>query len=193
MLQNNSIEHTEVIGHLYGNFFFSIFNIWLNKIHLCKQTQDKALTKPNKQENKEGLPHPRAVGLDQLTHRRAQQPHLPRGCDHTLSLYLSSWITLFLPRESSWHTRRGKQPQSILKHLCILCTDPLACSFHANRVFLQSATSISIENVAVEINIFPSWRNGFKSGAECLQAEHPAWKVFKNSASWYWSLECVTK
>lgn len=38
--------------------FFSIFNIWLNKIHLCKQTQDKALTKPNKQENKRASPLP---------------------------------------------------------------------------------------------------------------------------------------
>lgn len=25
LLQNNSIEHTEVIGHLYGNFFFPFF------------------------------------------------------------------------------------------------------------------------------------------------------------------------
>lgn len=25
LLQNNSIEHTEVIGHLYGNFFFFHF------------------------------------------------------------------------------------------------------------------------------------------------------------------------
>lgn len=54
LLQNNSVEHTEVIRHLYGNVFFFpffFFHIWLNKIHLCKQTQDKALTKPNKQEN----------------------------------------------------------------------------------------------------------------------------------------------
>lgn len=80
--------------------FFSIFHIWLNKIHLCKQTQDKALTKPNKQENKHGLPRSPAVGLDQLTHPWAQQPRLPQGCDRTLSLYLSSWITLFPPLPS---------------------------------------------------------------------------------------------
>lgn len=40
-----------------------IFNIWLNKIHLCKQTQDKAITKPNKQENNYGLLHSQAMGL----------------------------------------------------------------------------------------------------------------------------------
>lgn len=37
-------------------FFLPFFHIWLNKIHLCKQTQDEALTKPNKQENKHRLP-----------------------------------------------------------------------------------------------------------------------------------------
>lgn len=78
-------------------FFFSIFHIWLNKIHLCKQTQDKALTKPNKQENKHGLPRSPVVGLDQLAHPWAQQPRLPWGRDRTLSLYLSNWITLFPP------------------------------------------------------------------------------------------------
>lgn len=42
---------------------FRIFNIWLNKIHLCKQTQDKAITKPNKQENNHGLFYSQATGL----------------------------------------------------------------------------------------------------------------------------------
>lgn len=59
-------------------FFFPIFNIWLNKIHLCKQTQDKALTKPNKQENKQGASLlPQAVGLDRLTSHGGVIIHFP--------------------------------------------------------------------------------------------------------------------
>lgn len=48
-------------------FFPFFFHIWLNKIHLCKQTQDEALTKPNKQENKHGLP-PLPAGRGRCAH-----------------------------------------------------------------------------------------------------------------------------
>lgn len=49
-------------------FFFLpfFFHIWLNKIHLCKQTQDEALTKPNKQENKQATALP--VGRGRCAH-----------------------------------------------------------------------------------------------------------------------------
>lgn len=107
LLQNNSVEHTEVIGHLYGNVL-SIFNIWLNKIHLCKQTQDEALTKkPNKQENHR-LPHSQVVGLNWLTHPFGQQqPHLPRGGVWLYTFPLPEQLdhTVSPPRERSWLKR----------------------------------------------------------------------------------------
>lgn len=65
-------------------FFFShfFFHIWLNKIHLCKQTQDEALTKPNKQENKHGLPPSPQDGAGVPT--PSQQPRCPQGRDRSV-------------------------------------------------------------------------------------------------------------
>jgi len=135
--------------------FFPIFNIWLNKIHLCKQTQDKALTKPNKQENRHGLPRSQAAGLDRLAHPRAQRPPLPRDCGPTPALHLSSWITLF-PRPGKGADTQGEESSpKISSNVFAYCALIRWLAVSMQTGFLQSATLIGIESVAVEIYFSP--------------------------------------
>lgn len=172
---------------------FLIFNIWLNKIHLCKQTQDKAITKPNKQENSNGLLHSQAMGWDwflssvaiTLVQRSvwshvpfswaAESHHFPLGTD-----------------QQHKKQRREKQPEVFKRYLHIV---HWSIGFHANRVspkcyssqHLQKSFLIFLKNIGT---------NGFK-----LEAELQAWcsacekyvYVCINSASWFWSLECMVQ
>lgn len=135
-------------------FFYSIFNIWLNKIHLCKQTQDKALTKPNKQENKHRLSHSQAVGLDRLAHPLGPNSLTSRGGVSThLPFTWAAGSHCSPPQERCWHTRKVA-PKYFKTSLHIVHWS-IGLQFPCKQGFSKVRLLISIENIAVEIYFPP--------------------------------------
>lgn len=175
-------------------FFFFLFHFWLNKIHLCKQTQDKALTK-TKQARKQTWAFPTPKQWDWTAHPLSSSLACPRGVIIQFPFTWAAGSHYFPPTEEVLTYKERKVAPKYFKTSLHIVHWSIGLQFPCKR-FLQSAVSRSIEKCCCRDIFFSppsSRRNGFKSWAECPQALHPACKVFKNSASWYWSLECVTK